>query len=405
MRICFQTKAWGEGAGWFAQELAQGLAEAGARVSYVAPKAIPAHREPAHQNLSRVITSRERQAGPRALRVVSSIRRVLDGYSSCLGARFATDVYLFSIPDPLAFFLPLQLLLRGSGARHFTIVHDAVPHAWAGGVAPSQLHRLVLALSYRLATQLIATTSDCRDDLVTRFGIKPDKVSVLPHGAFDLGAPTELPGEGQLLIFGSLRRNKRLLEAIKAVQLCRRNGQSIRLLIAGAPDRSDPGYWQQCSAQIDAAPDGIRTEIGFVPDDRIPELIAGADAVLLPYRDFSSASGVAILMATSQRPLIATATGGIKDLFAMGMAGIPLAEGADVDAIADAIRRFTAQSPQAWREKAAAARINLLHALSWKTIGERYIQAINSDRVHFRENGSELLLPIQSDDAHNGGFR
>ncbi|MDZ4069425.1 MAG: glycosyltransferase, partial [Tabrizicola sp.] len=222
MKLCFQTKTWGEGAGWFAQELALGLAEAGARVVYIAPPALPAQRDPRHDNLSRVMTHREAQSGPKPLRVLSSVRRVLGGYAACIRARTATGVYLFSIPDPLVFFLPLLVLLRASGARVFSVVHDPVPHSWPGGVAPSSLKRAVLGVSYRLTTHLIATTGDCRRDLIDRFGVDPSRVSILPHGAFDLGTATDLPGDGELLVFGTLRRNKRVLEAIEAVQLCRR---------------------------------------------------------------------------------------------------------------------------------------------------------------------------------------
>jgi glycogen(starch) synthase len=376
MKLCFQTKTWGEGAGWFAQELARGMAEAGAEVIYVAPPAIPEEREPHHQNLRRVVTPRERQSGSRLLRVLSSARRVIGGYWACLRARGATASYLFSIPDPLPFFIPLQVLLRLSGARLFFVVHDAKPHSWSGGFAPSPLAYFGHWLSYRLATDLVATTSDCRDDLVATFGAEPSRVSILPHGPFDIGTSSDLPGSGTLLVFGSLRRNKRVLEAIKAVQLCRRRGKQVSLLIAGAPDRQDPDYWAQCAEQIATAPDSIRTEIGFVPDERIPALIEQTDAVLLPYRDFSSASGVAILMATSQRPLIATATGGIKDLFAMGMAGIPLEEGADTETIAEAIDRFVEEPPSTWRAKASAARSKLLETLSWKTIGQGYLDVM-----------------------------
>jgi len=390
MRICFQTKAWGEGAGWFAQELAAGMAKAGAEIIYVAPYAVPAEREPRNPHITRSVSHRERQSGSKIARVFSSLKRVLDGYTGCLKARARTRNYLFSIPDPLPFFIPLQLALASLEARQFLIVHDAVPHTWVGREKLPRWQRLGLWISYRLATHLIATTSDCRDVLHARFDVPLQRISVLPHGAFDLGTPSDLPGTGNLLIFGSLRRNKRVLESIQAVQLSRQRGARVTLTIAGVPDRADPAYWQQCQAQIAAAPDGITTEIGFIPDERIPELIAQCDAVLLPYRDFSSASGVAILMASSQRPLIATSTGGIRDLFELGMSGIPLAENADVEAIADAIGAFFGRPISEWNAEAAASRDILLRELSWATIGQRYIEIMRPDdpttSPHSRKN-------------------
>ena len=379
MKICFQTKAWGEGAGWFAQELATGMAKAGGEIIYVAPYAVPAEREPQHSRITRHVSHRERQSGSKIARVLSSLRRVMDGYIGCLKARSSTRTYLFSISDPLPFFIPLQLALAGLGARQFLIVHDAVPHSWVGLKKVPRLQWLGLWTSYRLATHLIATTRDCRDLLHARFGVPHRRISVLPLGAFDIGTPTDLPGQGNLLIFGSLRRNKRVLESIQAVQLCRQRGAPVTLTIAGGLDRADPPYWRECETQIATAPDGITSEIGFVPDERIPELIGQCDAVLLPYRDFSSASAVAILMATSQRPLIATSTGGIRDLFELGMSGIPLAENADVEAIADAIGAFFGRPISEWNVEAAASRDILLRELSWTTIGHRCIEIMRPD--------------------------
>lgn len=377
--VCFQTKTWGEGAGWFAQQLALGIAQAGCNVIYVAPQAVPAERDPHHDNLKRSVSNREQQSGSKPTRILSSLKRVFDGYLGCLSARRVTKTFLFSIPDPLGFFIPLQAVLALSGARQFVVVHDALPHSWVGLKQPPLLQYFALKTSYRMATHLIATTSDCRNDLVARFDIRPERIAVLPHGAFDLGQGSELPGHGNVLIFGSLRRNKRILESIKAVQLCRSRGFPARLTIAGGLDRGDPGYWADCQAQIDQAPEGIHTELGFVRDERIPELIADSDVALLPYQEFSSASGVAILMATSQRPVIATDSGGIRDLFDMGMPGVRLLRDASVADIADAIEQVLRRPIDQLRIDTAIARSTLLSALSWETIGEGYARLMFPD--------------------------
>ncbi|GAA0553914.1 glycosyltransferase involved in cell wall biosynthesis [Rhizomicrobium palustre] len=377
MKICFQTKTWGEGTGWFAQELASALAENGADVIYVAPKAVPAERDPKHPRVTRYVSRRELGNGPLLPRVLSSLARVRDGIFGCLSARLQTNTYLFSIPDPMPFFLPLQAMLRLLGARVYLIVHDATPHAWAGRARPPFWGRLALILSYRLSSHLIATTRDCRDEMIYRYNLSPARISVLPHGLFALGAPRDLPGNGNLLVFGSLRRNKQVLESIRAVQACRAQGLKVTLTIAGAPDRADPSYWADCQAEIARAPDGIACDIGFVPDDALEDLIAQSDAVLLPYRGFSSASGVAILMALSQRPLIASATGGIRDLFDTGMTGIALSADAGAEDIAAAISQFCAKPPAIWQQEAQKARAILLKALSWHEIAKGYLAVIN----------------------------
>ncbi|WP_297513818.1 glycosyltransferase family 4 protein [uncultured Caulobacter sp.] len=382
MKVCFQTKAWGEGAGWFAQELALGIAEAGAEVVFVAPPAVPADREPVHPNLQRIFIHRELQAGGKLKRIASSLRRVFDGARQALIWRRKVDVHLFSIPDPLIFFLPLQILLRLLGARHVVVVHDARPHAWAKKGWADGLHYLAIKLSYSLANSLVATTSTNKADLIETFGIDPADIDVLPHGVFDLGEQTSAPGNGKLLVFGALRRNKRILETIKAFQICRAKGMPIRLVIAGGPDRADKEYWADCIKQIEHAPESIDMEIGFVSDARVSELIADCDVALLPYERFSSASGVAILLATSQRPLIATATGGIGDLFELGLSGIPLSEQADVDDIVAAIEVFFSKPVDIWRQEASRARERLLKELSWKEIGIGYLKVLGDRYSH-----------------------
>ena len=216
--VCFYTKTWGEGAGWFAQNLVQALAQTGMVVTFVAPAAVPQAREPKHPNIARITTRRESGAGNKVAGVLSSLGRVLDGVSACIRQRSVSPNYIFSIPDPLVFFLLLQIVLKLTAANQVLIVHDALPHSWSLPRGLRVIQYAALWLSYRLASRLVTTTSDGKSDLVHHFGISDEAIDVIPHGPLELGSPSPLPGNGIFLIFGALRRNKQILECIKAVQ-------------------------------------------------------------------------------------------------------------------------------------------------------------------------------------------
>ncbi|GGF30689.1 hypothetical protein GCM10011321_22460 [Youhaiella tibetensis] len=370
--ICLSTKTWRSGAAWFNQALAQAIAGAGGTIAYIAPLSLPEDREPRHPNLTRIVISRERVGeGGRMTRGLASLRRIVTGTLATLAQRRHTRTFLFSIPEPLLFSLPLFALLRLSGASVVLIVHDAEPHLWRLPAPLRALERAALAASYRLATDLVCLTATTRDALIARFAAPKAKLRVIPHGAFATRAATPIPGSGRLLAFGSIRPNKSLLEVIGAVVRCRQAGRDVTLTIAGEP--LDGPYWQRCLALIAEDTSGFDLRPGFVPDDALPELIARSDALVLAYRDFASQSGVAVLAALAARPVIATAAGGIGELMAEGLACQPIPADPDARAIASAISAFYDQPPEAWRDAASSARDHFATALAWGPIGERYL--------------------------------
>lgn len=380
--ICLQTKSGMEGSGWFGQELAEAIAGNGVRVFYVAPPAVPAEREPSSPNIERFVVPREETTGvSKPYRVYTSLRRVWFGVVGCVRARASTRDFLFSIPDPLVFFLPLQILLRILGGRVHLVIHDALPHAWTLPKPFRFIQKLSLWASYRLATRLLPTTRAGQEILLREFGIAPSRIVIVPHGAYIFDHITQPPGSRSLLVFGTLRRNKGVLEAIKAVQLCRERGSTVVLKIAGNPDKLEPEYWETCLAQIALAPEGISTEIGFVPDERVPLLIAESDAVLLPYNNFNSQSGVAMVVVSGARPVIASATGGLAELFELGMAGLSMSSAPMAGEIAEAIEEFFLQSSSHWHDAALAAREQINERLNWHSVGAQYISAMIPD--HF----------------------
>lgn len=376
--VCLVTKTWRSGAAWVAQMTAQSIAENDVLISYVAPLAEPVGREPAHSNLIRIVLDREIvDGGGGALRrAFASLKRVLSGWSAVLGERLRTRTFIFAIPDPLIFTIPLFMLLRLSGARIVFLVHDVVPHAWR---LPASMRRIELGahlLSYRLATELVVMTSALRDQLVGKFGFPAEKVSVIPHGPFELRPVTDSPGNGQLFAFGTFRRNKNILEIIRGVSLARRTDSGVRLLLAGEPHPNEPGYWDACLEEMAKDAAGFTIRPGFLPDEVLPDLIDQIDAFILAYMDFSSQSGVGIIAAFAGRPVIGTKVGGLGELFAAGLSGTAIVEPVTAQGVADAIALFRSEPIETWRARAAQGKASIASTMSWRAIGRSYAELI-----------------------------
>jgi glycogen synthase len=376
--VCMVTKTWRSGAAWHAQMTAKAIAETGRTIIFIAPLAEPEFREPGHVNLTRVVIPRERVEEPsRMRRAIASAHRILASLGATLRQRLATRTFLFTIPEPLIFILPLFAILRLSGARVLFLVHDAEPHAFRFA---SRWERAAHGLSYRLASGLICLTPSIRQELVAKFGVPAAKVEVIPHGAFSLGVPTPAPGRGRFLVFGSLRRNKRVLEVIEGFKLARRAGLQVSLILAGEPLAEEGGYWEQCLAAAQEDADGFDIRPGFVADEDLPMIVAEVDAFVLAYEDFASQSGVGVLAGLAARPVLGTLAGGLEELYGRGLVGEVIDSPVTPEAVAAAIERFSQTPIATWSERAMAGAERLEQALSWSPIGERFGQVVDGAR-------------------------
>ncbi len=380
IKICFLTKAWRSGSAWQAQAVVQSIAAAGGHVTFVAPLAEPASREPGHANLRRVVLPRERVdgAGDRFVRVVASLRRVLACWAAVAAERFHTRTFVVTIPDPLIFTLPLFAALRLSGARIVFLVHDAKPHAWRLSPRLRTLETGAHALSYRLATEIVALSEAVREALVRDFGLSPAKVHVVPHGSFSVGEDiVPLPGNGRLLQFGTLRRNKKILDVIRGITLARQSDRALRLTIAGEPHTPELDYWSECQAAIAEDPEGFEVFARFIKDEEIPGLIGRVDGFVLAYEGFESQSGVGILAGVNGRPVIGTRSGGLAELTAQGLCGEIIHGAVTPQSVAAALSAFRSKPAEYWSALGETGAATLRKVMSWDQIGQAWLKLVD----------------------------
>ena len=123
----------------------------------------------------------------------------------------------------------------------------------------------------------------------------------------------------------------------------------VTLIVAGeGPDRAP---LEQRAAALGIA--GRVRFIGAQPRDRVVELFRAADAAILSssWENFPHTVVEALAVGT---PVLATAAGGVAEVVRDGVNGLLVAP-ADVDGLADAVRRFFADPELRIRLQRAAA--------------------------------------------------
>ena len=230
--------------------------------------------------------------------------------------------------------------------RNVLVMHDVAalrhPEAYSRGYVAYQ-RRMLPALARR-ARLLITVSEFSKSELVSALGVAPERVTVVPEGVgerfrADADADAVRAAYGlshpYVLAVGtvSARKNLGLLEpAARALQ-----ERGIQLVVAG----SDRGY-------LRGAPVSLR-RLGYVAEEDLPGLYAGAQALALPsrYEGFGLPCLEAMACGT---PVVAAASGALPET--VGDAGL-LVEPDDAAAFADAL--VSAAGDEQSHERLAAA--------------------------------------------------
>jgi glycosyltransferase involved in cell wall biosynthesis len=286
-------------------------------------------------------------------------------------------------PQMAVYLLAAKLL----GYRTALLVHDVWPHRpllpsnWRG------IERACLRWIYGRADQLVVHHAGAAAELAA-LGLKASgRVAVIPHGLFDL-APAEAPEQSadlRLMLFGQIRENKNILPAIRAVQRLRTAGHRVRLTIRGKASARESAYLARCREAIAVQPDGITLDPTFVPEGELPAVLASCDAFLLPYSDFHSQSGVAMLALANGKAILASRAGGLGELLNDGKTGLaidaPIGHDngiVDEDAIAATIRRAEALGRAELARLGDCARARLAASSSWEVVGRQHASMLDS---------------------------
>ncbi len=234
---------------------------------------------------------------------------------------------------------------------------------------PSQRQRRTARRVFGRMDAIIAHSEHGASRLRDEVGVDPDRVRVIPHGAFDYltrlpdekPLPPELEGaDGPvILFFGLLRPYKgidTLLQAFREVK-------GAELWVVGNP-RMAVEPLRRLAAEASGR---VRFVTRFVEDAEIPAIVRRADLVALPYRD-AEHSGVLYTALAFGKPLVLSAVGGFPEVAAAGAARLVPPE--DPTALAATLSELI-DDPAARAKLAAAAERAASGPYSWDAIARQ----------------------------------
>jgi len=262
---------------------------------------------------------------------------------SALGSTMARTPYVVKLTAGRAF----------GRSRRRGLVEGDVDAFQAHGRGPAvALLRFARDVELRHAAHVFTPSAYLRD-LALRWGVAPDRVSVLPNPSprlGELGPRDELRRSfglnGATLAFaGRLTAQKSLGRALEAVA----SAAGVNLVIAGEGP-------EQESLEATAGELGIGDRVTFLgaqPRERIIELFHAADATILSssWENFPHTVVEALAVGT---PVLAMEAGGVSEVVLDGVNGL-LAGPGDTAALGEAVRRYFADEPLRTRLRGAAA--------------------------------------------------
>jgi glycosyltransferase involved in cell wall biosynthesis len=245
--------------------------------------------------------------------------------------------------------------------RLVVTIHDATPHL--GDRGGRKTPQAIMDIAFRRADQLIVHAEQLKRDVVGRLGREQDAVHVVPHIA--LGRAHSDPvaeHPSSVLFFGRIWPYKGLEYLLRAEPLITQRVPDVRFVIAGQGE--DFGRYRAMMRD----PSRFTVHNEFVSAERRAHLFDEAALVVLPYVE-ASQSGVVPVAYEHQKPVVATAVGGLPEAVEDGRTGL-IVPPRDERALADAVVTLL-RDPALRRGMGAAGRRKLQREASADSVAAR----------------------------------
>lgn len=156
----------------------------------------------------------------------------------------------------------------------------------------------------------------------------------------------KLPEDAEILLFfGFIRKYKGLKHLLRAMPEIVKERPKVHLLVVGEFFEGDKAGYMELIAQSGIPSDALTLVDGYLPDKEVEPYFAACDLVVLPYES-ATQSGIVQIAYGFEKPVVATAVGGLPEVVLDGKTGFvtpPL----DDDALAKAVIRFFAENKAA----------------------------------------------------------
>jgi glycosyltransferase involved in cell wall biosynthesis len=264
----------------------------------------------------------------------------------------------------------------------------------------SILNRITLRVQYRLSDHIFVHTQAMKRELCAEFGVKPERVTMVPYGMNNAVRNTELScreakqrvgvkdTEKTILFFGGIKPYKGLMYLVDAFQHLSAKGRDYRLIIAGERKKEAEQYFREIQRKINSLPHPARVtqRIQYISDEDTEVYFKAADVIALPYREIFQ-SGILFLAYGFGLPVVASDVGSFRDDIIEGRTGF-LCKPDDAGALANALESYFDSNlfkDLNARRKQIQAFANARH--SWDVVGEMtkgvYTRLLADSRYNF----------------------
>lgn len=290
--------------------------------------------------------------------LIGKIWRVLRYYGRIVVFAARTDAELFHVlwfrRLPQFEGTLLNVYFKLLGKKLIFTAHNVDDQA-RDGTRTNVIDAFALMFRYRIVDHILVHTPRMKSELVERFGIADEKVTVVPFGINDVipiarmsrSAARQKLGLAQdcraLLFFGLIAPYKGLEDLVRALAGLVAVDKRFTLLLAGpVRDKSSQSYWTSVQNLIDelGLSRHVHKTVKYIPDDDVGLFFRAADVSVLPYRRIYQ-SGVLALSYAQGLPVIVGDVGSLAEDVIEGKTGFVFRSG-DVADLARAIHQYFA---------------------------------------------------------------
>ena len=285
--------------------------------------------------------------------------------------------HFFQIPA-LDYFL--LCLLKMAGIRTVTTVHDVLPFELGKDLDQSGgriFHRLyscssgLILLSRRALKVLEQFDSSLalKAVLIPQGGYSEIRSKMAQHVLPEAVAKSRLsldPSEKCILVFGTIKKNKRLDLVLRALREVSNKHPHVRLLVVGKPQDRDISNDVALAKELDIHSKVI-WRLEHVTDEELSLYFSAADVVIFPYQWIFQSAALVMAMSFS-KPVIATAVEGNEEIVRDRVTGMLV----PVDSVQDMARaiEYVLDDLERAFEMGRAASEYVTKELSWDKIAQ-----------------------------------
>ncbi len=260
-------------------------------------------------------------------------------------------------------------ILRTLKKRKIKIIltaHNVLPHD-----SGSKFFKIYSKI-YHLVDGIVVHTSVTKEELISKFGVTPEKISIIPHGVLemersnqnnidkiksDFAQKNDFKNKVVFSVLGSINKYKGVALVIDAWRSLKLPPDSeMHLIIAGH------GKFEQL--KLLANDNNVTIVNRFLSNDEFIALIHLSDYVLLPYLQISQ-SGVLLTVLNEKKQIIVSKKGGLTEPFQFGKIGFILEDLTTVQ-LANTLRKAKGNHQNLPNEKTWDEIHNFY---SWESIG------------------------------------